>query len=109
MAIYAPKALTPDEFERATHTELVQFAAALDRMLAQCCDRDLAAKLAPIRGHVSAATDALAERCQMVRPTPAQLAWYRRFPGTSLDGWYPHEPHRYPTRGARPALKENGA
>ena len=69
-----------DEFERSAFVELVQFAAALDRMLGQCRDRDLAAKLAPIRGTISAAVDELGDRCEMVQRTPEQLAYFRRHP-----------------------------
>ena len=61
-------------------------AAALDRMLGQCRDRDLAAKLAPIRGTVGAAVDDLGERCEMVKRTPSDLAYFRRCPWDKLYG-----------------------
>ena len=56
-----------DEFERSTFVEFVRVGAMLDRMLGQCRDRDLAAKLAAVRRPVSAVVDALAERCEMWR------------------------------------------
>ena len=31
--------MTQDEFERSTYVELLQFAAAMDRMSGQCADR----------------------------------------------------------------------
>jgi hypothetical protein len=69
-----------DEFWRATFVELTQVAGAVDRMLMQCQDRVLATKLATIRSAVSATTEDLAERCEMVQRTPEQLVYYRQFP-----------------------------
>ena len=73
-----------DEWGRGAHTELVQTAAILDRLRAQCPDADLAAKLGAIRAPVSAIVDLLAERFGLWQPTQSDLINWRWRPWDRL-------------------------
>ena len=76
--------MNPDEWERATHTELVQLAGSLDRLSGGCSEPGLAAKLSGIRAGVSELVDLLAERCGLWRPTQSDLINWRRRPWDRL-------------------------
>jgi hypothetical protein len=62
-----------EEFERSTYVELVQFAAAMDRMVGQCTDRDLSAKLSAVCGRLDGVLEDLSERCGLLHRSPSQL------------------------------------
>ena len=66
-----------EEFERSAYTELVQFAAALDRMSGQCPDKELSAKLWALRGPLDAVLQDLSERCGSFRPSASELVSFR--------------------------------
>ena len=63
-----------EEFERSAYTELVQFAAALDRMSGQCPTRNCRRAL---RGPLHAVLQDLSERCGSFRPSANELVSFR--------------------------------
>ena len=65
--------MTKVEFERSTYVEVVQFAAAMDRIKGQCAERDLSAKLSAARGRLEVVLQDLSERCGLLHLSPSEL------------------------------------
>ncbi len=76
--------MTSDEFERSTHTELVQFAAAMDRISGQCEDRELSAKLARVRAHLDSSLQYLSDRLGLLHRTTSERVSARWRPWDTL-------------------------
>ena len=70
--------MTTDEFGRATLVELMQAAATLDRLLRECTDPDIAARLADIRLESGTVVHALGARYGVPTLPLSQLAYFRR-------------------------------
>ena len=69
--------MTQDEFERSTYVELLQFAAAMDRMSEQCADRCLSTRLSAIRRRLDNVLQYLSERCGLYHRSPSELVSVR--------------------------------